>query len=544
MDTSKVDITKKGDASVKSDERITSRENEHPGSGGDGRVSAGADERVGVRRVLDRFSPPDERRLLGSVLQRAAVIFIVGALVLGAVMWFWLGHGQSSSKTVASATPPPVVTVGVERAAHHPIANSVSVNGTIWPWDPLNIGAEINGLRIDKVLVEEGDLVRKGQILARLNSSVLEAQLSQEKARLRAGKASLKKAIQPNRTEDITSLKAALSQAEATVAEEEANLVKARANLANDISNAKRYRSLVSEGAVSEQEAEMRETQAKTAEAEVRNREHKVRASRFVKEQAEQKLLMAERGGRVEDVEISRAAVQETEANVRRLEAMIEQTIIRAPTDGLVMRRDAHLGDITAMNKNLFLMARDNRLELRAQVPEVDLPIIKTGQKVRISDSAHPDDVVFGTVREVSPMIDQDLRLGTVRIDLPVRETGKHKQFLPGNFVHGVIDLGTHSALAVPVQAVYTKDRVSHVFVLNKDGSVSQRKVKTRERQGGLVEVASGLYQGEEIVVKGGGFLKDGDYVRAKRAPDSAAGSKGSLPAPMTAKPDGSSVKP
>lgn len=488
-----VDVTKEKSGLKRSESEIES-------------LSASVPQSLPVKEPAPWFK---RRRLL-------AVVSLVAVAAALSVIWISKLSGTSHESPVATA-PPPVVAVSVAPVQLHTIAGSITVNGSIWPWDPLNIGAEINGLRIDKIFVEEGDIVKRGQILARLNSSVLEAQLAQEKARLKASRASLKKAIQPNRLEDISSLRAANAQTEANVAEQEANLTKEKANLIMAKNNATRYRSLASEGAVSDQEVEMRETQAQTAEAEVRNLEQRVRAARFLNEQAKQKLLMAERGGRREDVEISEASVAETEANVKRLEATIEQTVIRAPTDGLIMRRDAHLGDITAMNKNLFMMARDNRLELRAQVPEVELNGVHPGQKVTITDQKAHDKLIVGTVREVSPMVDQDLRLGTVRIDLPVDSVRSERRFLPGNFVHGVIALEQRSVLAVPLAAVATANDASFVFVLNQDNSVTSRKIQTGTRKDGLVEVLSGLNAGEEIVVRGAGFLKNGDFVKAKR---------------------------
>ncbi|HEY9787095.1 MAG TPA: efflux RND transporter periplasmic adaptor subunit [Candidatus Obscuribacterales bacterium] len=459
---------------------------------------------------------PGKRAHAISIKKGTTIAAVAVFALLVAWSSLWLSHKQSGGETRAAA-PQAVATVAVEKLTEHVLASQVVVSGSVWAWDPLTIGAEVNGLRIESVHVEEGDLVKKGQVLARLNSSVLQAQLAQEKARLKAGLANLKKAIQPNRPEDLTSIRAALSHSQASVAEEEANLLKARANHANALSNAARYRGLAREGAVSAQEAETKETQAITAEAEVRNAEQRVRAAKFMVEQAKQRLAMAEKGGRQEDVDISAASVEETRANVRRLEAMLEQTIIRAPSNGLIMRRDAHLGDITSAGKSLFLIARDNRLELRAQIPEVDMPKVKPGQRVACSEAAQPGVALFGKVREISPMVDQDFRLGTVKIDLPSDGEGC-RLYKPGNFVHARIDLGSRSVLALPAEAVLTANKTAHVFVVNADNTVAARTVETGTRQDGLVEIVSGLRRGDDVVVKGAGFLKDGDVVRVKRS--------------------------
>ena len=409
------------------------------------------------------------------------VLSLVSIVACVAVVMFNSGHG---AKDVKIPAPEPVITVTTEKVAPHLMKGVVQVNGTVWAWDPLTIGSEVNGLRIESIYVDEGSKVRKGQVLARLNSSILNAQLAEEKAKLAAQEATLKRTIQPNRPEDLISLQALVYQGESAVAEAETMLTKARANLLNAQHNAQRYRGLVTQGAVSQLEAEQKDTEAQTADAETRNAEQKVRTAKFQLDQSKQRLIMGQQGGRKEDVDISRATVAQMKANVQRLEALVAQSVIKAPSDGLIMRRDAHLGEITAVGKALFLMVRDNRLELRAQVAEV------------------------------SPMVDQDMRLGTVRIDLPVADGKQGHMFKPGNFAHATIDIGDRTPLAVPAASVLSREHKSFVYVVNADNTVSTRDVKTGERAQGFAEVLSGLNPGETVVVRGAGFLKDGDLIR------------------------------
>ncbi len=443
--------------------------------------------------------------------KRTIVLSVVAVVACLSVIGFYQLRSNQDAKTSAAE---PVITVTAEKALPHLMRGAIQVNGTVWAWDPLTIGSEVNGLKVESILVDDGDKVKRGQVLARLNASVLNAQLAEERAKLAAQNATLKRTIQPNRPEDLLSLQAAYSQSESAVAEAEAMLQKARANLTNAQHITVRYRELVSEGAVSQQEADQKDTDAKTAEAEMHNAEQKVRTAKFQREQAKQRLIMGQQGGRREDVDISRATLAQSQANVSRLEALVAQTVIKAPSDGLIMRREAHLGDITAGGKALFLMVRDNRLELRAQVAEIDLPLIHPGQKAIVTASTSSSIQVEGVVREVSPMIDQDMRLGTVRIDLPVPVGGDKTGFKPGNFAHASIDVGSKSPLAVPASAVLSHENKSFVFVVNSDNTVAARDVKTGERVDGFAEIESGLNAGEKVVVRGAGFLKNGDLVR------------------------------
>jgi HlyD family secretion protein len=439
---------------------------------------------------------PDSKRFLLIVFAVAAAVVIIGTI------GFFVFNKPANKKQ-------PVMTVSYETADYHPIKRTLSINGSVSAWDPLSIGSEVNGLRIDSVRVEEGMHVKKGDILATLNSSVLQAQLEQEQARFLASKASLSKAIQPNRREDINALRAQLSQAKATVAQEQAVLIRSKSNAANARANADRYTDLARQGAISQMEADNKATEAIAATAEVTNAEKRVEAAHFAQKQAEERLNMAVSGGRYEDVLMSQASVKETQARVKQLAAQVEQTIIRAPDDGQIVKRDAHLGEITSAGKTLFSMVRDNRLELRAQAPEVDLPKIKSGQNVQITSGTDNQVNFTGKVREISPLVDPSTRLGTIRIDIP---NGSY--IYPGMFFHGTIELGEDRAITLPTSAVLSNDDGSQVFVLKPDDTVQSRVVATGSHDGKQVEIISGLNTGEKVVVLGAGFLKDGDLVR------------------------------
>ncbi len=423
-----------------------------------------------------------------------------------------VGSGKTENAGEIAGESVNVLTVSTAPAIEKLIQRHLAVNGSVSAWDPLAIGAEVSSLRVASVNVEEGDRVKKGQVLATLNSSILKAQLAQQKAHLAADQAALKKAIQPNRVEDVNSWRAALSQAEANLAQEEANLIRVKANAANMKVNAERYLELRKVGAVSQMDADSRATEAKTSAADVAASQKRVEAMQHALNQAKERLAMAEKGGRQEDIEISKANLEETRARVSQLEAQIEQTIIRAPADGKIVKREVHLGEITSVGKTLFLMVRDGRFELRAQVPEVDLPRIKSGMPVKMTATAE-GEALMGFVREVSPSVDEKTRLGVARIDLPENA----KSMKPGLFYHAEIDLGKENALVVPSRAVLSRNEKDVLFVYDlSTGKALLRPITVGEPlRDGLIEIKNGLAAGEEVIVTGAGFMKDGDKVRA-----------------------------
>jgi multidrug efflux pump subunit AcrA (membrane-fusion protein) len=80
-------------------------------------------------------------------------------------------------------------------------------------------------------------------------------------------------------------------------------------------------------------------------------------------------------------------------------------------------------------------------------------------------------------------------------------------------FARGEIEIGTGPAYTVPLESIVSADGYSYVFVLGADNTVARRRIDTGAVQGDAIEVLSGLDGGELIVIKGAGFLKDGDLV-------------------------------
>src|SRR5262249_50149525 len=167
----------------------------------------------------------------------------------------------------------------------------------------------------------------------------------------------------------------------------------------------------------------------------------------------------------------------------------------------------AHIGDTSAIGKGLFQMVRDNGLELRAQIPERDIPKLSAGQTVSIACVDTRDKTIEGRLREISPQVDAKTRLGMIIVDVPNGD-----ELEPGMFVDGSVDLSDYSALTVPSQAVLARDDRSLVFVLKGDRAES-RQVEIGARSGDLVEITAGLKEGEKVITSGAGFLKDGDVV-------------------------------
>jgi len=209
-------------------------------------------------------------------------------------------------------------------------------------------------------------------------------------------------------------------------------------------------------------------------------------------------------------VETARAALAETETK-------LDQTNIRAPVAGLISARTVVKGQIVTAGAELVRIVRDDQLELNAQIPEADLPLVHAGQTAQVSDEQ--GHTATGRIRIVAPQVDAQSRLALARITLPVGGG-----FSSGEFARAEIDAGAVPVLAVPESAIVFRDGKPYVFVLDQTRHVHQRSVTTSEHAQNFVAISSGLQGGEQVVTSGAGFLGEGDLVALAARSGEAAG--------------------
>jgi HlyD family secretion protein len=389
----------------------------------------------------------------------------LGVISLGAFALHSTTNKPQEPVPAPASQPRPSLTVTAQPVSSKSFPKTLSVSGSLAAWDELPIAAEASGLRIDNIYVDEGDRVRKGQVLATLNDRLLKAQVNQSEAR-------------------ISKARSGIRQQQAAIREAEALKIEADRN-------SKRYADLVRDGAISQQEAQSRQTSAATTQAKV--------------DSARQNLAAAQ------------SDLMAAQADLEEVKAKMSQTKILAPDNGFISKRQAKLGSVSsaASASALFTMVRDGRIELNAEVSELDLTGIRSGQAVSITSDADPSKRYTGKVREIAPVVDAQTRIGLVRISLP-----PNPELRPGMFVRGTLSLGSAPALVVPETALLFKEGKPFVFVVkgeprqNSTVQAIARPIQTGARNGGSVEVRSGLKAGEHIILSGAGYLKDGDTVR------------------------------
>ena len=367
----------------------------------------------------------------------------------------WHAGRKAPGKThEVASTPPPAVTVAKTQLAD--FVELVTVTGSLVPRDEILVAPEVEGFRVLELFVDEGDRVKRGDVLAVLVQESLDAQLAQNAA--------------------------ALARSEAAIAQTRSQITEATARRVEAEANFERAKPLKTSGYLSGATYDQREAAAKSAAAQLKA--------------AEDGLRLAE------------AEKMQVEAQRRELQWRRTNTKVTAPADGLVSRRTARIGGMASgVGEPMFRIIARGEVELDAEVIETELGKIAIGQKARIDVAGVGP--VEGSVRLVSPEVDKQTRLGRVRVFL-----GDDPRLRIGSFGRGTISTAASQGLAIPSSAAIFDATGTYVQVV-RDGKVERRDIETGLIARGLVEVRRGLADGDIVVARAGTFLRSGDQVRA-----------------------------
>jgi HlyD family secretion protein len=362
------------------------------------------------------------------VLNRRVIAWSVGGLliaIVAALVAWRITHALAAKPQAASAVP----TVSVTEVGVSAVPSTVSIIGTIAARYDMPIGVEGDGGRVTDVYVEAGDHVKQGQVLAHLNNSVLEPQ--------------------------VTNLEAALDQARA-----EADLAEAEYQ---------RARAVGTSGALSAEETQRRKSSAVTAGAHVK---------------------------------VAVAQLAEAKARLARAD-------VRAPANGIILTRNVEVGQ-TAMpgGEALFRLSKDGETELRGQVAEQDLPLLKVGQLVDVKLTG-TTKVYQGRIRLLGAVIDPATRLGTAKVALMA-----DPNLRPGAFARAEVTVSNAERAVLPQTAVLNDDKGSYVLIVNASGKVERRAVRVTGMVPAGVTVAEGIDPKDEVVTTAGAFLQEGETVK------------------------------
>tara|TARA_Y100000782_G_scaffold115487_1_gene159069 strand:+ start:1034 stop:2344 length:1311 start_codon:yes stop_codon:yes gene_type:complete len=411
---------------------------------------------------------------------------IVGVITLLAVTALSLNKVFFKDKTF----------VLTEKVELRDINETVSANGKVQPETEVKLSAEISG-EIVQLPVKEGNKVKKGDLIVKINPDLFVAARNRMEASLNSSKANA-------------------ANAKARVAQSEAQLLNASANY-------KRVKQLFDDKAISQADYDNALSQFEVAKADVEAAKESLKAAEY-------------------NVKSAEAALKEADDNLRR-------TTIFAPIDGTVSKLDAEVGERVVgtsqmAGTEIMRIADLTQMEVNIEVNESDIVKVKLGDKADIEIDAYIDRVFEGTVTEIANS-SSTLQSGDqvtvfnvkVRIernsyeDLIDQENPHLSPFRPG--MSASVEVKTeekNQVVAVPIEAVTIRvdstnkesdeDMKECVFLYlgnEEEGKTELRYVTTGIQDNKYIEIQSGL-QAEDVVVSGpynmvSKTLKNGDEV-------------------------------
>lgn len=417
--------------------------------------------------------------------RRIGVLAVIGLVVVGIIA---IPRIIEAAKPVESDEH--IAPVSVAKPSLGTLSQSLDFTGHLKPETTTTVVAKING-RLLSLAVAEGQQVKEGQVVARLEDDVVRLQMEQASAAYRAANAQYQKANQAVRPEELESAKASLNQAEE-------DLVTARTNL-------ERTKNLYEAGSMSKSKYEDAQNAVRSGETQVDN--------------ARRQVKLMEDGARQEDIAMAKAQAEASSKQLALAQLQLNDAQVTSPISGVVVKIHAERGNMLGVGSPILTIVSDSTIFATISVPEQYYGQYYTSPNkydVKVSPIAYADREPFGgKITTVAGAIDGNTR--TFEVEIAV---DNHLGLLkPGMFVHVTTELKNEgSGLLLPSNAVLLRDGANVVFTLDElsdatNRTVSMKKIRVGQNGNGHVQVLEGLSEQDIVVVQGNAFLENGQSV-------------------------------
>lgn len=311
-------------------------------------------------------------------------------------------------------------TAAVERGE---IVATVVATGTVNPVITVQVGSQISGM-VKNLYADFNAVVKRGQLIARIDPELFEARVNQARASLENARAAVlnQQANRERAAADVENARAALEGAKANVARQRVAVLDAEIKLKSRVN-------LFREGGISQEERDSAQAAFDSARAQLDAAAAQERAAAFALRAAEATLQVAQA-----QVKAAEASVAQQRAALDQAEVDLSHTFIRAPVDGVVISRNVDVGQTVAASLQapvLFLIAQDlTQMQVNTSVDEADIGQVRSGQPARFTVDAYPGRPFEGTVTQVraAPNIVQNV----VTYDVIIQVANPDLRLKPG----------------------------------------------------------------------------------------------------------------
>lgn len=375
-----------------------------------------------------------ERQLLTKPLGRWRII-LAASIALATGLGFYYSFSQNRVAPVQTSTDN--LPKATETAT--PVKLAVTALGRLQPdgeVTKLSAPNSVNGVRVEKTLVKEGEEVKAGQVLAYLeNYARSTAALQQALDQLEVAKARQAQVQSGAKPGDIAAQKAAIarleSQLKGDVAAQQATINRIQAEVDNADSENNRYQQLYKDGAVPASVADSKALQLKTVQQQlIEAKANLNRTQNTLQDQLKEgkARLNSISEVRTVDVELAQTEVKSAVTAIKQAKADQELTYLKSPIDGQILKLHAKTGEVIS-NAGFAEIGKISQMYVIAEVYQTDIQKVNLGQKATINSNAFPGSIQ-GTVSEIgwqvdrqsifslNPAADTDRRIVEVKISI------------------------------------------------------------------------------------------------------------------------------
>ncbi len=498
---------------------------------------------------------------MNASVRNKVIPIVVVIILLGGGYWaFRALSAKKEAQQQAELSKEQIPAVEVIAARRGDIERTFTFTGTLEAENRAGVVAKMGG-KVSRVLVEEGDFVRSGQLLVGLERADLLAQREQARAAIQAAEARLKQAqtgetLQSAQTDTgIENTEAALAAAEAGREQARARLQaletgarhqeieiarqraeQARANLETAEANLERARKLLAAGAISQQQFDATQLQFDTTLAqyetaeqqlnlvregprseEIQISEQQLKAADEVVRQAEANLRLAHASTvrnqvSQQETEAARSALKQARANLKYLNAQISYTYIRSPISGYVVKRFVQPGEAAIPGVPLINIVDNRKLHLRSSIGESRINKVSVGQPVTIQIDSLPDAEFIGTIRDIIPAADPQSRTFEVKVEVP----NPQGLLMAGTFARATAVIQRQTGVVTVPRDTVLEDQQGEYVLTVEDGVVQRQAVITGLNNETDITITDGLSEGTRIIARGQTQAGVGDRVNAK----------------------------
>ncbi|MBW2032170.1 MAG: efflux RND transporter periplasmic adaptor subunit [Deltaproteobacteria bacterium] len=401
---------------------------------------------------------------------------------------FFAGCRENTS--AESKPPEPKRQVTVVPVQKGDLAETLLLTGTLNAAQEVKITSKIPG-RVEKVPVEEGTLVKTGDMLIQLEQKELSLAVAQAEAAVATAQAGLTKVLAGTRKEKIEQARAALAQA------------KANADLSKI--TFERMAKLLKDKSISRTKYDEAKAHYDAAIAQYNS--------------AQAHLEMEKTGATREDIDIARAQVGLATAALATARRQFQNATINSPIDGVVAHKNVEPGEVVSPpmipGKALLDIVDIKSLKTMVNISENRIKDVKLGQEAIITLDGFIGETFTRKVSMISPVVDVKSR--TFKAEVLISNPGNRLK--PGMFARVQLILTKQTDIVrVPIKAI-TEGEKGKVVFLAVNGMAEVRPVKLGISDGVDVEIISGIKPGEKVIVEGNLGLDHGDKIVLKASP-------------------------